>query len=478
MVQVINDPSRQSTGNALGSALSTALQGLASHKIGQMQLKQQQQRTVQGLQAAIPGLSAEKAHGLALLDPKILEHVIKQELARPGEEEFARQLGGGQLSSQGYAPVQSAMQEQPANPYTPAQQEDFYKALRSPELHGANGPEGLNALAQLNQQKSLPIPAQEQLAAQQQQAQPAQQEFNPAHVTQEQRDQLAQYLNTPEVRKSLKPNELEALTAFAATPFQGAVPTPRLTEQQALELAKLDLRKQENTSKRDIAQIKATKEELSDFRKKHKVAKEDLQSLERLEELEKNNELDSETYNAFLEGMGLDLPALRSPGSQEFNKIVNNFIRNIKDIFGARISNQELEQFMLTLPNLSQSPEGRKRVIANLKKVARTNYEYGKVAQEILRDHKGIPPIDIADQVEERIDKRLDKVSDQFKVDLKRPVPESGNKLGVALSYGAGKAIPVTGGAVLGGLVGGPIGAALGGALGGFGKSIFSVFSK
>jgi hypothetical protein len=433
------------------------------------------------LQAAIPGLSAERAHGLALLDPQILDHIVKQELARPGEEEFARQLGGGQPTMQGYAPVQSTMQEQPASLYAPAQQEDFYKALRSPELHGANGPSGLNALAQqLNPQKSLPIPAQEQLAAQQQQAQPAQQEFNPAHITQEQRDQLAQHLNRPEVRKSLKPNELEALTAFAGTPFQAQVtaPPPRLTEKQALEIAKLGIQKQENASKRDIAQIKATKEELSDFRKKHKVAKEDLQSLERLEELEKNNELDGETYNAFLEGMGLDLPALRSPGSQEFNKIVNNFIRNIKDIFGARISNQELEQFMLTLPNLSQSPEGRKRVIANLKKVARTNYEYGKVAQEVLKEHKGIPPIDIADQVEERIDKRLNKVADQFKVDIKRPVPESANKLGVAASYGIGKAIPVTGGAVLGGIVGGPIGAVLGGALGGYGKSIFNVFSK
>lgn len=437
MVQVINDPNRQSTGGAVGSALSSALQGLASHKIGQMQAQKQQERTAQGLQS-IFNIPAQDAHKLARLEPAILDQVVKQKLAEPGQVAYQQGLqallGGEQ---------QNNMQQQP-------------------HIQSAN-----------HEQSIAPQPQQPKEAP----------DFHPDQVTQEQRDELVEFLRSPQAQSSLRPEELKMLSEFASSPFGPAIKKEPLlkgglNEKQATELAKLGLQKQENAAKRDVAQIKATKEELGDFRKKHKVAKEDLQSLERLEELEKNNELDSETYNAFLEGMGLDLPALRSPGSQEFNKIVNNFIRNIKDIFGARISNQELEQFMLTLPNLSQSPEGRKRVIANLKKVARTNYEYGKAAQEILKDHKGIPPIDIADQVEERIDKRLDKVADQFKVDLKRPVPESANKLGVAASYGIGKAIPVTGGAVLGGIVGGPVGALLGGAIGGYGKSIFNVFSK
>lgn len=436
MVQIINDPNRQSAGGNIGSALSTALQGLASHKIGQMQQKQQQQKTAQGLQALF-NLPAQDALSLANLDPATLDQVIKQKLAEPGQQAYSQ-------------------------------------ALQS--LVGGES----QAIGQ--QGSPLQAPAQERSLMQEQ-------EFNPSKIPQQHRDELAQFLKSPEAKKSLKPEEIKILSEFASTPYvqQSNAPLIKggLNEKQATELAKLGMQKQENAAKRDIAQIKATKEELADFRKKHKVAKEDLQSLERLEELEKNGELDNEAYTAFLDGIGLDLPALKSPGSQEFNKIVNNFVRNIKDIFGARISNQELEQFMLTLPNLSQSPEGRKRVIANLKKVARTNYEYGKVAQEILKENKGIPPIDIADKVEERIDKRLDKVADQFKVDIKKPVPESANRLGVGLSYAAGKAIPVGGSAALGALVGSvipgigtAIGATLGGTLGGFGKDIFSAFSR
>ncbi|MEK6884942.1 MAG: hypothetical protein AABY22_35250, partial [Nanoarchaeota archaeon] len=41
---------------------------------------------------------------------------------------------------------------------------------------------------------------------------------------------------------------------------------------------------------------------------------------------------------------------------EEFQKIEANFLRNAKQYFGGRISNYEVEQFLKTIPSLSQSP--------------------------------------------------------------------------------------------------------------------------
>jgi len=269
------------------------------------------------------------------------------------------------------------------------------------------------------------------------------------------------------------------------------VPTG-LKPEQALKLTELGLKQKEAGEKIKIEQIKLTKDELKEFRKRSKTAKEDIENLNRLEEIEKAGELDSTAFSVFLEESGLDVAALRSPGSQEYNKIVNNFVRNIKDIFGARISNQEMEQFMKTLPNLTQSPQGRKRIISNLKRVARVNSEYGKVAREILRENKGIPPLDIMDQVEDRMDKRLDKFAKMFKADIKKEVPTSEDtalgKAGILAAKTLGKAFPVaakTGaGAVLGSVIPG-LGTALGAGIGagaglaGIGKTFLkSIFSS
>lgn len=228
-------------------------------------------------------------------------------------------------------------------------------------------------------------------------------------------------------------------------------------------------RREERGEKKELEQIKFSKDDLKDLRKKTRTAKEDLKSLDRLEEIDKKGELDSASWDTFLKNSGMDIAALRSPGTQEYNKIVNNFVRNIKDIFGARISNQEMEQFMKTLPNLSQSPEGRKRVVANLKRQSRIQQEYGKVAREIIKDNGGVPPLDIMDQVEERMDKRLDKFAEQFKKDIARPVPKGDSSWGVAGAALAGKAVPVAAGAGLGALAGSVvpgIGTAIGAGIG------------
>lgn len=254
---------------------------------------------------------------------------------------------------------------------------------------------------------------------------------------------------------------------------QRITPAQRLSIKSAREQREdklASLKKERFAEAKEI--MKLSKEDVKEIRSKASAAKQQKNDLERLIELEKDNKLDSATYDAFLTNSGLDIAALRSPESQEFNKIVNNFVRDIKSIFGARISNQEMEQFMKTLPSLSQSPEGRKRVVSNLMRIARENEKRGQLLNKILRDNKGSLPADWQVQIEDRMGKKLDKIAQAFKKDLSRPVPEAESALKVGAGAVAGKAAPIALGAGIGSIVPG-IGTGVGAGLGALSGAAF-----
>lgn len=243
------------------------------------------------------------------------------------------------------------------------------------------------------------------------------------------------------------------------------------------EQEKLDLKRRQVASQEEASRFKATAAERKDIIDKARAARQDLKDLDRMEELEKEGKLDTPGYTEFLKRSGLDIPALMNPGSEEFIKTSANFMRNAKTYLGSRISNYELEQFLKTIPSLSQSPQGRKRVISNLKYVARSALEYNNALKEVLAKNKGVPPYDLPEQIDDRIESKLDKLSQKFKEDLARPVPKGQNKLITALQSIAGSTIGPVAGGLAGGLVGGPVGALGGAALGGgAGKLISKLF--
>jgi len=201
-----------------------------------------------------------------------------------------------------------------------------------------------------------------------------------------------------------------------------------LNEKQASEIAKMRQKEAHYDRKERAEAFKQTKAERKEFIDKAKAGKQNLQDLNRLEELEKEG-LASPGYTEFLKNSGFDIPTLQGASTEEFNKIAANFIKNARTYFGSRISNFELESFLKTIPNLSQSPEGRKRVISNLKSIARLEVEAGKAAREIIDKHKGIPPLDLMERVEKKLDKKADKLAKKFKEDLAKSVPERQNPL-------------------------------------------------
>jgi len=238
--------------------------------------------------------------------------------------------------------------------------------------------------------------------------------------------------------------------------FQDILTKPRLSQQDQFKIAQLQqkerLSKEKMTAqeRKDLQQQKKEAfKETKDFRKevieKAKASRQNLSDLERMEELETEGKLDTPGYIEFLKRSGFDVPALMNPGTEEFNKIAQTFMRDVKSYLGARISNFELEQFLKTIPSLSQSPEGRKRVISNLKRVSRIGLEYNNAMKNIINENKGIPPLDLMEKVDSKVEKKYDKITEQFKKDLAREVPEAPSKFVTGLGTVLGEVVGAPG---------------------------------
>ncbi|CDK30202.1 hypothetical protein [Candidatus Babela massiliensis] len=441
MPQVINETSLGGNiGAGLGSGLSQGLQALVQNLITNKQQQQQMQQRQQGLQALFPHLNSQQAQSLGGLDASTLNQLLKQQ----------HQEQAGQRQMQNTA---SGLQALGISPQDASQLQGLPESLQSVVLKNYLGSAGNTGLDQvLSAIRGEPVA---------QQGTPLSEASGNAPLE-----------NIPQVQpmKSL----------------QEVLKNPRITPDQRLKIEKMiqqreQFEKKESTRERAEAirerreAFKDTKAERKEILDRVKAAREQLHDLGRMEELDKSGKLNSPGYLEFLSNIGMDISNLKSPESQEFQKIAANFLRDAKTYFGGRVSNYEIEQFLQTIPNLSQSPQGRARVIANLKRLSNIALSYNEALKDVMNSNKGIPPLDLIEQVDARMEKKLDKISEKFREDLAKPTPPGQDPWVTAALAGSGKLIGNFGAPLLGAgagwLAGGPVGAGIG-ALGVGGKDI------
>jgi hypothetical protein len=78
-----------------------------------------------------------------------------------------------------------------------------------------------------------------------------------------------------------------------------------------------------------------------------------------------------------------------SPEAQEAVKLIIDSTSGIKDTYGARVTNFDLQTFLRKLPSLMTSPEGRMRVIRDLKNINDINSVYNEGIQDIFEKAGG-----------------------------------------------------------------------------------------
>jgi hypothetical protein len=160
---------------------------------------------------------------------------------------------------------------------------------------------------------------------------------------------------------------------------------------------------------------------IKDIQHKAKGAKENDLRLKRMEKLIETGKLNAPAFASALKtlkhgifGIGIDLTSLLSQESEEFEKLSNDFIKNAKDVFGSRITDQDLKSFLATVPNLSQSDSGKRAVIHNLQLLNKGAELREQAARKLLQKYNNKPPLDFESRVEDLIKPELDKISEKF----------------------------------------------------------------
>lgn len=194
-----------------------------------------------------------------------------------------------------------------------------------------------------------------------------------------------------------------------------------ITEYQQLQTA---LRAKELSQKEEKEKERKEEWEYSqhkDFRKEvtsnYRDALETEMRLNRMEELNKSGTLTSPATALFLDKFGLPVSILGNPDSEEFDKLSKDLLKNIRTYFGARINVVEVENFLKTIPTLMNSPEGRERIINNLKMLLEPRKlmfeEYRKLKDESKKTGKSLP-VDLEESVLEGITPQLNELATRF----------------------------------------------------------------
>ena len=104
-----------------------------------------------------------------------------------------------------------------------------------------------------------------------------------------------------------------------------------------------------------------------------------------------------------------------SKEDQEFLKLsLSTFLPRMKDIFGARVAIQEMQVFMDSIPSLSQTDEGKRAIIKNMKLTNDAYRHIKEIKNDIVRRHGGYEPKNLKELVEKESEPYLDALAIKF----------------------------------------------------------------
>lgn len=201
-------------------------------------------------------------------------------------------------------------------------------------------------------------------------------------------------------------------------------PARERREEEKLDIAKQKLALQKEQFEKKISakeQENIDKETLPEYKeivKNAKAAKDNERRLNRMEQLNEKGDLNFGAFSSVLKGLGehfgIDVSSLMTADEQEFDKLSADFIKNAKDVFGARITDADLRAFLKTVPTLSQSKEGRRRVIKSLRVGNAAAKAKKDAMDEIIKENNGKRPRNLELLVEERVNPILDELAQEY----------------------------------------------------------------
>jgi len=106
-----------------------------------------------------------------------------------------------------------------------------------------------------------------------------------------------------------------------------------------------------------------------------------------------------------------------SPEAQEAIKLIQDNLSGAKDTFGARVTNFDVANYLKRLPSLLNTPEGRQRVLRDLRSINQINRLYDEGILEIFDERGGSDKISYsgAERIfKKKYKKELDALREEF----------------------------------------------------------------
>src|ERR1044072_2209634 len=212
------------------------------------------------------------------------------------------------------------------------------------------------------------------------------------------------------------------------TSLAQALTRPRLNPQHRLKIEEMKQRKELAERKLNQAdQARVDKETLPTFKdinEKAKAAKDSDQRLNRIERLLDKGRVQDNIFirslgglksNKYIGGIAGAIGTLISnKDTQEFEKLSTDFVKDAKQFFGSRITEAEVQLFLKTVPSLSQTNEGKRRVIRNMRIFNEAAELKQKAKNQIIKENGGTRPANLESLIDDRIGGQLDALKNQF----------------------------------------------------------------
>jgi len=387
-------------GTGLGTGLGAGLQALAQQKMKEYQQQQKIKSGMPILQSQ--GYTAEEAQAILNLPLQLQQLVVKEKQKKMQLDPIMSQLQG--LYGVG----------QPELPETPSEEVLPGPTLAEEPLptEGAPVQEGIQPAAVKPRVAAPVAKAQEKLA----------------DLTDAEKAQILTSAVTGDPRVINQTiRDIEA----ARTKEKHFEKEMSFKERKEAAAEKREIKREERIEQHEIN--KQTEKYYKEINDAHKSARDNRMRGERIAKLNKEGSLGIPLFNTAIKtlskgiwGAGIDLSFLMTADAQELDKLSSDYLKDIKEVFGAKITESMIQQFLKTVPTLSQSKEGRERIIRNLdifSQAADIRYD---VMHDLIEENGGKRPGNLEAKVEKRANKELDRLAEKFKVGAeKAPEPRS-----------------------------------------------------
>jgi len=193
----------------------------------------------------------------------------------------------------------------------------------------------------------------------------------------------------------------------------GIIGRPQLSEKGATEIAKIK-QEQLKEARKDVKQKWAfNKDFISESVKKSSTARKAISRYKQLRALSEKGNLKAGLYHSLLKKTGLDIPALMNADEETYRKIQNEFVTDIKDVFGARITEKMIEVYLKIIPTLQNTDAGKKIIIDIQELKAEAELSRSKSIEDVISENGGTPPYDLNIQVDRRMNDIYDNLAEK-----------------------------------------------------------------